>query len=495
MADASGYRSIFKSTFLFGFVQIFNIAVKVGLNKVVAILLGPVGMGIISLYNTTIHLLSVGAGLGINQSAVRDISESRGLNDKDKIDTTISFVKQIIRYTSLLGITITVALSPLLSEWTFGNKDYTWGYVIVSLAVGATIQTNGYRAINTGMRQLRNVAYSTMWGAVAGLVCGVPLYFFLGDDGIVPSLVISSIATLLISKYYSDKIKYERMDLSIREALRKSSNMIKMGISLMLMSFMLSGVQLTISSYISSHGGLSIVGLYQAGATIVTSYFGIIITAMSTDYYPRISSFHNDNLKLKDAVNAQSEVGLLLALPLVVIFIFFAPIFLRFLYSEKFTVATGYLDFAVLGTVTMIASNSMGMILLAKQKSKLFLWSSLICNTVVLIINIVAYNLWGLMGLGIAYMINGIMQFIMYDLIMWYSYKIKFSGMIIILLLSIFICIGLSVYFRSFHMHWVRWICWGFLFITVSIYSVGKLNKDMDVNIIGYIKSSLRNPK
>lgn len=492
MADASGYRNIFKSTFLFGFVQIFNIAVKVGLNKVVAILLGPVGMGTISLYNTSIHLLSVGAGLGINQSAVRDISESRGLENKEKIDTTISFVKQIIRYTSLLGIIITIILAPFLSEWTFGNENYTWGYIIISLAVGATIQTNGYRAINTGMRQLRNVAYSTMWGAVAGLICGIPLYFFLGDNGIVPSLVISSIATLLISKYYANKIKYSRQVLSIKEALGKSSNMIKMGVSLMLMSFMLSGVQLIISAYISSHGGVAIVGLYQAGATIVTSYFGIIITAMSTDYYPRISSFHDDNSKLKDAVNSQSEVGLLLALPLVVIFIFLAPIFLRFLYSDKFIIATDYLDFAVLGTVTMIASNSMGMILLAKQKSKLFLWSSLICNIIILIVNIVAYNLLGLTGLGIAYMINGIIQFIAYDIIMWYYYKIRFSGIIIGLLLSIFICIEVSIYFRSVQILWIKWLCWGCLFVMVSIYTVWKLNKAMDIGILEYVKSRIK---
>ena len=45
MSDLSGYKNIFKTTFLFGFVQVFNIFVKVGINKVVAILLGTAGMG------------------------------------------------------------------------------------------------------------------------------------------------------------------------------------------------------------------------------------------------------------------------------------------------------------------------------------------------------------------------------------------------------------------------------------------------------------------
>ena len=60
MAQAEGYKNIFKSTFLFGFVQVFNIAVKVVLNKIAAILLGPSGMGIIGLFNNSTSMLQTG---------------------------------------------------------------------------------------------------------------------------------------------------------------------------------------------------------------------------------------------------------------------------------------------------------------------------------------------------------------------------------------------------------------------------------------------------
>ena len=42
-SNESSYRSIFKSTFLFGFVQVFNIVMKAAINKAVAILLGTEG--------------------------------------------------------------------------------------------------------------------------------------------------------------------------------------------------------------------------------------------------------------------------------------------------------------------------------------------------------------------------------------------------------------------------------------------------------------------
>lgn len=492
MANQSAYRNTFKSTFIFGFVQVFNIAVKVGLNKAVALLLGPSGMGMISLYNTSIHLLSVGAGLGINQSGVRDIADARGSGDKERIDITITFVKRIIRYTSVFGVILMAALSPLLSEWTFGSKQYTIAYLFLSLAVGATIQTNGYRAINTGMRELRNVAYSTMWGALAGLLAGLPLYFFFVEKGIVPSLIISSVATLFIARFYAGKVKYTRIRMTLREALSRSSNMIKMGISLMLMSFMLSAVQLIISSYISGHGGLDIVGVYQAGATIVTSYFGIIITAMSTEYYPRIASFNQDNNKLCDAVNAQSEIGLLIALPLMVMFVFLAPYFIRFLYSESFLSATSYLDFAILGVIAVICSNSMGMILLAKQASKVFLISSAVGNTVILGLTLLLYSIAELKGLGIAYAFNGIMQFIMYDRIMWHYYQIKFSKLIIFTLLGTLVCCVGATFIRTIDIIWLKWISGVMLFLLTGSYSVKTLNQRLNTNLFENILNLIK---
>lgn len=492
MADTAGYKNIFKSTFLFGFVQIFNIIVKVGLNKVVAIILGPEGMGVISLFQTSINLFCTGGGLGINQSAVRDISEARGSENENKLNLTISFTRKIIRYTSILGVILMTAFAPFLSEYTFGNKDYTLAYAILSLAVGASIQTNGYRAINTGVRQLRNVAYSTMWGSLAGLASALPLYYFLGEHGIVPSLVISSITTMVIARYYANKVPYNEIKTSLKEAIHNSSNMIKMGVALMLMSFMLFASQFIISAYVSEHGGRSMVGLYQAGATIITGYFGIIITAMSTEYYPRISSFYSDNEKLKDAVNAQSEIGLLMAMPLVVIFLLLTPFFLKFLYTDKFLSAAQYIEYAVLGTLAIICSNCMGMIMLAKQNSKMFLLSSAIMNVVIIMATIALYKQYGLSGLGIAYMANGLLQFIVYNLMMKIKYDICFSKLIILTLLATYIVALLASYIREHLTGWSHILCGSLLTIASASYSLWQAQRRLGINPVKAIINILK---
>lgn len=492
MTENTDYKNIFKSTFLFGFIQVFNILVKVGINKAVAILLGPGGMGAIGLFQNATNFLSSVAGLGINQSSVRDLSEARGYDDRKKIGTTISSVKRIIRYTSIGGIMLTIALSPVLSRLTFGNNDYIWPYIALSLMTGALVQTAGYRALNTGMRQLRFLALSNLWGSAAGLVVALPFYYMMGKNGIIPSLIVSSFATLLISKYYADKITYQKVSLTLKETLVKSSQMIKMGISLMLMSFMLSLSSLVLTGYISNHGGIDKVGIYQAGATVMLSYFAVIISAMSTEYYPRICAFCNDNAKLKEAVNTQSETGLIIAMPLVVIFVFALPYILRFLYSAEFLEASEYIDYAIIGSITIICSTCIGTVLLAKQDSKTYLLSSLLSITAILAITILLYNLYGLRGLGIGYALNGIVQIIMYQLIMKLKFDISFNRRVTICIALSVLCCFLARVFRNMENETAKWLCEGVLFLLTTTFTIIYMKNKMGIDFIKSIKARLK---
>lgn len=483
MSDSSKYGNIFKSTALFGFVQVFNILFKVGINKVVAILLGTAGMGVISLFQQATALLSAACGLGINQSAVRDISEARESGNEIKVSQTITLVRKIIRLTSMLGVVVTITLSPLISRWTFGNSNYTISYIFLSLVTGCMIQTMGYVAINTGMRQLKNVALSNLLGSMAGLVVAIPFYYFFREKGIVPSLIVSSFATMLLSSYYARKVRYEKIKISLKELVKSSKSTIIMGISLMLMSMMLTLSSLILSSYISNNGGLTIVGLYQAGATIVVSYFAVIITAMSTEYYPRICGINYDNKALTEAVNRQSETGLIIALPLVVAFVFLIPYFLRFLYSEAFIKSAEYTDYAIIGSIAIICSNCMGMVLLAKQNAKVFLTSSLIGCVITLTINILLYNIMGLRGLGIGYAFNGIFQFIMYQIIMNKKYHISFSRITVCNLVVCIISCVAAGYLRGLNIVWLKWLS-GITFLAISLcYSAFYMRYRMKINI------------
>ncbi len=490
--DSKEYKGIFKSTFLFGFVQVFNILVKVGLNKVVAKLLGTEGLGLIGLFNSTINTIQTGAGLGISQSAVRDISEANKQNDFNRFSRVINVTNRVILFTSLLGVIVTILLSPLLSKAQFGDYSYILSFVWLSIVVGLNVLTDGQLAILKGMRQLRSLAKASMIGSVVGFVTAVPFYFFFGKGGIIPSLIIAAFSALFFSNYFVRKIKYNKAILKLKEVLSDSKEMVKMGISLMMVTFLGYFFDLIISSFISSYGSLSDVGLYHAGTTIITSYFGIVITAMSTDYYPRICAVHKDNTALQGEMNRQSETGLILIFPLVVLFVFLSPFIIELIYSKDFAPTNMYTDYAMIGTVIIVVSNCMGMILLAKQASKIFLVSVISQRIILIGVYILAYMSLGILGLGFSYICTGVIHFLFMTFILNRFYNIRLSKRTFTLLILVIIITIMTVFVRKIDYVILKYVLGSLLFVFSCVFSLIYMNKVMDLNILQIVKSKLK---
>ena len=77
----SSYRQIMKATSIFGGVQVVNIIILIIRSKAVAILLGPAGMGIMSLLNSVIGLLASLTDFGLKTSAVKDVAAAKSTNE------------------------------------------------------------------------------------------------------------------------------------------------------------------------------------------------------------------------------------------------------------------------------------------------------------------------------------------------------------------------------------------------------------------------------
>ncbi len=492
MSDKSdNYSGIFKSTFLFGFVQIVRLLVGVVKNKLVAILLGTEGMGIMGLFNNALQLIKTGAGLGISQSAVRDISEAKGSGDKEKASRTICVVRKVVLYTSFLGLLVTVVLSPLLSKWEFGNGVYTLSFVFLSISVFFDIFVDNQLAILKGMRLLGCLAKASIWGALFGLVTGVPLYILLGVKGIVPSFIITSFSIYLVTRSFVNKIDYKRTNISFQEVVREASPMVKMGSALMFTSLLSLIVAFVVAAYIRSLGGLSDVGFYNAGSVILGSYFGVIITALTTDYYPRIAAVNKDNEKLAQELNQQSMVSVLLICPLIVIFLLLLPLFVKILYTTDFLPIVDYMRIAVFGTLITTVSNQADMIIVAKYEIKIFTIVAVISRILQVVMSMLLYKYYGLIGMGIVEVLRAVVHFIIFTSLDYSKYRISFNGAFLRVAIIV-LTIAIATAFTSvINEMWLRYILGLILFGCSILMLVYCSKKYMDINFITLVKSKL----
>lgn len=406
MSSQSKYRHIFKATSLFGGVQIISIIVMIIRAKFVALLIGAEGMGIFTLLMSTILLLGTITGMGLNYSGVRDISQANETGDPADLSLKIAVFRRLVFFSCLMGLVIIIAAAPLLSEFTFGNDHYIEIFMWLSLTLVFTTLTNGNHTLLQGTRQLRFMAQSTIFGAISGLFISIPFYYFMGIDGIAPSLVFSSFFTFLISLYFARKIVLVGVEVKSAQLLEFGKGMAALGFVMVTSQFLSNIIVYFTNTFIRSAGNTAEVGLYQAGTMITTQSIGLVFTAMAIDYYPRLISVAKDNLKVKEMVNEQGVISVLISLPLLSALIVFSPLLIHILLTPEFYVIENFIRWLALGMMFTAPIFVIGYIALAKgDKKNYFLYNSFFNSIISFACNIIGYKVNGLTGMAVGYCI------------------------------------------------------------------------------------------
>lgn len=445
----ASYRSMMKGTAIFGGVQIFNILVSIIRGKLVAVLLGPSGMGISALLGSTINTVSQATGLGLSMGAIRSISMATAQEDERAFSRIVIIFRKLVVFTAIFGALVCFLGCIKLSSMVFGHYNYWWMFVFLGVMQFFTALGSGETTLLQGTQQLRSLAATSLIGSIIGLVICIPIYYFYGEDGIAPSMTILALCTYLSNKYFSRSIKVQPISVSLKEILEKGRGMLGLGIVLTLASLLGSLTTFLINYSIRKHGGLADVGLFQAASSITTQYVGFLFSAMSVDYFPRLSAVSDDNKKVSELVNQQAELMTLIASPLIILIFCSSEILIKVLLTESFISTVPLVKLLALSLFMKAASYAFGYISFSKGDRKTFFWlEGVYGNIVTLLLSAVSYFFWGLIGLGIAAVASYTLYIIVVVIIAKYRYDVTFSKEF----MRVFIIMGalcISSYFLS----------------------------------------------
>jgi len=487
----SSYRQIFKATSLFGGVQVFQILIGIVRVKFIAVLLGTAGVGIMGLLNAPLDLIVAITGLGISFSAVRDISAADGELEKSGLAKAIVLLRRWSWVTGLFGVLVTIAFAPLLSQWSFGNKEYTWAFIWLSTTLILGAISRGQTAVLQGTRRLKDLAKASVIGSALGLITSIPLYYWFGNEGIVPAIVISAITVLFLSWYFARKVEIEPVQMTYKETFSSGMGMVKLGISMTIAGFIASLSRYILNAYISHNGGIEVVGLYNAGWGVVGQYTAVVFAAMATDYFPRLSAIHSDNGKVQELVRQQSETALLILTPLLSLLIIMMPVVVKVLYTKEFLPMLMFTNLTILGIHFKTLSWAMGYIYLAKSDSRIFLILEIIGGSIILGLNLLFYYLYGLNGLGISFIISYIIAILISFYVLKRRYQISFPANLYVKMIFTY-CFVILAFLTSFiddSLH--RYLVGAVILVLATIYSVYKLNQLMDLK--SFIEDKIQN--
>ena len=415
-------RMAMKAMGLFGGVQVAGILCSIIRTKLVALWIGPVGIGLFGLFNNALEMISTGTNLGIRSSSVRDISQAMD-GDKSLVARMVTVVRKWSMWLGLAGALLTLMLAPLLSQVTFGDTQHIWGFVALSVAVLLQALTNGEYAVLQGTARLKRLASVTLWGTIAGLAVSIPLFYLLRERSILPSILAYAFALAIFAWLFRNR-EYPVAAVSRSETFDMGKGFVRLGIYMTLGNFASILASYAFNAWLNVNAGTEQVGFYQAGYTLINKYTGLILTALGMEYYPRLAKVADSRLRLRAFVSQEINVAIAVMAPVVALFILLREVVVWLLYTPDFNVILTFVSWGMIGTVLRTLSWCLAFTILAKGDGKTYLWTEVASAIINLVLNIVFYRWWGLTGLGIAFLVSYLLYTLIIAVVYFKGYRL-----------------------------------------------------------------------
>jgi PST family polysaccharide transporter len=357
------FSRILRSSALMGGAQVVVLASGFIRAKVIALILGASGVGLIGIFNAFSGNVSAFAGWGLGTSGVRLIA---GATEEEK-PTKVAAVRRMGWMLSLLGLALA-----LLTFWpvglvTFNSAQYATEMAIVALAVPCVIASSAWSAVLQASGKVASLAKVQITSALTGLLIGLPAIYFWGTKGIALSVLLAAAVPAVVLW------RAARTDSSGATAATVVSvdlrQLVTLGGALMVVGWLGQLSAYLVRFAIIRQEGLEAAGYYQAAFAISGSLPGFVFAAMGADFFPRVAAA-KDETESRSISEHQIQAGLLMGTPLIVLLLSLGGLCVRVLYAEGFTAAEPLLGWMAWGVFVRLLAWPLAFWLLARGSSR-----------------------------------------------------------------------------------------------------------------------------
>jgi antigen flippase len=402
-SKSSGYSQILRASSILGGAQVVSYVIAIARTKIVAVLLGPGGIGLLSLFQSLTAAVATVATLGINSSGVREIAEAESSGDRERVAKCARVIARVSWINGILSALIVTSLSWPLSHWILGSSSYAATIAILATSLVFTLPGGAEAARLEGLRRIGDIARIQIYSMMSSTLVAIGLYAWLQERGIVPVLIVSAMINFGFSKWYASKVALPPTTLTITETWFHAKKMIGLGLAFMWSAVMSASIPFVIRLLVVRESGIDANGIYQSAWAMSGMFAGFILSAMGTDFYPRLAATTSDVSKMNQMVNEQAQVGILLSMPGLLGTMIFAPTLMKLLYSSEFMPAATLLPWFVMGVFFKIVAWPMGFILIAKGEARWFAISETAFNVALFGLSVLLLRLFDLPGISYAF--------------------------------------------------------------------------------------------
>lgn len=395
----------------------------------VARLLGPENLGIWAILSYLQGIAFMFAVVGVSSACVKFISEFASTDKKMTGEVITTSITLILLFATLTSI-VYFLFSDYIAVGIYNNPLLATLIKISSFTVFIASLTSVFGGIIHGFQEIKLLSKVSIIKAVITLLVLLPLIYAFGLIGAIVGLLIAEFCYfVLIFKYALDITIKNKISIKLglkRIVIKKSLNY---GFPSLLGGLAVLPATLYVTSILALSEGFVQVGLFRVANTL-SNYLMFIPLAMSLPLFPIISELHANNTnKISEVISTSFRFAALITLPVAVGLGLFSKIIIPTIYGEAFYDAWLILYFMSATMFLMTIGIILGNVFSGTGK----MWQGFGVNFLWMIVFVGTSHyfvgLYGLIGLGYAYLISYIFHTVVQLTYFDKKLNIKFSGL------------------------------------------------------------------
>lgn len=466
-------RQLLAATFKTGGGTIVTLLSSILSAKIMAVIVGPAGVGLYSNLAQILQTATAAATFGGPTALVQGLASREG-------EAQARFLRLAIRAClAMLGLSAMALIlaAPWLAPALTGRGDAPAIALVATLAIplAAAVGLTFAQGVLTGHGAVGRMAVLSIAGSILAVAIVYPAALIAAAGypwAFVALLSLPNIGAAVLGYRLGRREGWFR-PLEERtwepwnfEAARGFWGLAS---ATLLVALVTSGALLILRALFVKHGGLASAGHFNVAWSLSATYVSVALGSFMTYYLPTLSRAETTAEREK-LVWQVWRLSIMLVAPIIVAIVVTKPLLVRLLYSAEFLPALDLLRWMLIGDYVKVAAWVWAMPLLSFARAGAHFWSETLRNAIFLVLSAVLLADRGIEGVGIAFTASYVCYAVFAAAYARFSFGLRIAaGPTICWLLGLAVVLGASVHtWTAPDVQWPSAIGWVAAAVAVS---------------------------
>ncbi|UPQ81329.1 O-antigen translocase [Pseudomonas knackmussii] len=396
--------TLIKTSLLNGTAVAIKMLTLLGINKVLAIYVGPAGYAALGQFQNAIQMITTFASGAVTTGVTKYTAEYHEDEEKQRAvwrtAGTISFIG------SMLTGLLVIFFSKPLAGWFLKDESYSGVFVWFAVTLVFFVLNTLLLAILNGKKEIQRYVIANIAGSLFALLVTSIMAIKYGLYGVLVALAVYQSLAFFATLLLCYKASWFKLSYIIGGVDKKSAKNLAKYTAMALTSAACVPIShILVRNHLGETLGWEAAGYWEAMWRLSAAYLMLVTTTLSVYYLPRLS-------ELKEAVAIKREIlqGYKIILPVAAAcglsIYLLRDYIIRTLFTVDFASMQVLFAWQTVGDIFKIGSWIIAYLMLAKAMVKTFIVSEVVFASSFYIFTVIFTGGFQLQGVAIAYALN-----------------------------------------------------------------------------------------